>query len=124
MKDNERLTQRWQLSLREAHDDMSVNHCKFASPGKLTTGLETVVKHYSLIWKEMVKLRHENLNFSIHCRKRRSIALALNKLQKPDEPDIKIVYGDGSFASRKKSKSTCPSSGSSGKSQEGMSRPK
>ena len=28
--------------------------------------------------------------------------MALNKLQKPDEPDIKIVYGDGSFASGKK----------------------
>ena len=124
VKDNERLTQRWQLSLQEAHDDISVNHCKFASPGKLTTGLETVVKHYSLIWKMMVKLRHENFIFSIHCRKKRSIALVLNKLQKPDDPGVKIVYGDGGFASGKKSKSTCPSSGSNGKSREGKSRPK
>ena len=69
-------------------------------------------------------MRHENLNFSIHCRKRRSIALALNKLQKPDDPGVKIVYGDGGFASGKKSKSTCPSSGSNGKSREGKSRPK
>ena len=123
-KQNERLTQRWQLSLREAHVDMSVNHCKFASPEKLTTGQKTVVKHYPSIWREMVKLRHENLNFSIHCRKRRSIALALNKLQKPDEPDTIVVYGAGSFASGKKTKSMCPSNGSSRKSRGGMSRPK
>ena len=87
---------------------MSVNHCKFASPEKLITGQKTVVKHYSSIWKEMVKLRLENLIFSIHCRKRRSIALALNKLQKPDEPDTIVVYGAGSFASGRKNEKHVP----------------
>lgn len=72
MKDNERLTQRWQLSLREAHTDMSAHHCKSEDLGKLTTGLQIVVKYHSVLWNEMIKSRHQNLNFSIYGRKRRS----------------------------------------------------
>ena len=62
----------------------------------MAIGLQFVVKHH-----EMVNFIHDNLNFSIYYRKIRSIALALNKLQKTNEPSIKIVYGDSKFPSGK-----------------------
>ena len=68
----------------------------FVDLGKMAICLQFVVKHH-----EMVNFIHDNLNFSIYYRKIRSIALALNKLQKTNEPSIKIAYGDSKFPSGK-----------------------
>ena len=78
---------------------MSVNHCKHWRIEHLLVGLQTVVHNRDRLFKSMFNKCWERANFAIYSKKQTVVTRALNSLQDPTEPDIVVIYGDGSFAS-------------------------
>ena len=85
--------------IEDINQQMSVNHCKHWSIEHLLVGLQTVVHNRDRLFKSMFNKCWEWANFAIYSKKQTVVTRALNSLQDPTEPDIVVIYGDGSFAS-------------------------
>ena len=98
----------WKKPLEEAHLEMSLSHCKHSNQILLITGLQTVLRHRELLFREMFHKCWECENFVMFSKKQKVITKAINSLQGANEPNIKVIYGDGSFGSGGSSERSVP----------------
>lgn len=89
----------WNMPLRESHAAMSQNHCQHADWERLLHGIEVMLDHIDLLTKHMFSKRWARKKFEIYQKKQSVIASTVNDLQDPTQPDIIVLYGDGSFPS-------------------------
>ena len=91
--------QQWKIPLKAAHLEMSQDHCKHGNIEPLLTGLQTIFGHCHLLFANMFHRCWERENFKLCSNNQKVVSRALNSLQGADEPNIKVIYGDGSFGS-------------------------
>ena len=98
--------QAWKIPLEEA--EMSLSHCKHSNQNLLITGLQTVFRHRELLFQEMFHKCWERENFRIFSNKQKVVSRAINSLQGANEPNIKVIYRNGSFGSGGSSERSVP----------------